>query len=477
MDKVLCQPLDSLPDPLPMVPIAAGHGSAPFDLTIVPPGSKSLTNRAVLLAALTEGNSTIRGALTDAQDAQYMLGAIEALGATIEHAPPPSRLDSTIRITGVGGHWTPKGDSRQVDLDLGNAGTATRFLAAASCFSPKPVVIDGNLRMRERPLGTLTDALPHLGVTVEHLGNSGYPPVRLHPSLSGVPDEAMISLGKTASSQFVSALLLCGPWFPNALTIELTSSITSRSYIEMTVGLLDRLGASVRLAEDLKVIRVGPAEHRAARGQTGIDPFDYAVEPDASGATYFWAAAGLITGARCRVRGIGRDSLQGDADFPEVLARMGITLLEHTDDDATLETRGPRSLTGVLADMADMPDAVMTLAVLCAFAATPSIIRGVRTLRVKETDRIAALQTELGRLGVKVEVAADSDAITITPPEEGIDCSPSAPDVVFQTYDDHRMAMSLGLIGLRRPNVFIQNPRCVAKTYPGYWRDLAKLYT
>jgi 3-phosphoshikimate 1-carboxyvinyltransferase len=337
-------------------------------------------------------------------------------------------------------------------------------------------VIDGNERMRDRPLGSLTDALPMLGMTVEHLGRVGYPPVRLHPALSGPPPEAMIELGKTASSQFISALLLCGPWLASGLTMTLNETITSRSYIEMTVGLLDRLGASVRLAEDLRVIRVGPCEHRADRGRIGIDPFDYAVEPDASGATYFWAAAGLITGARCRVRGIGRDSLQGDADFPEILARMGITLLEHTDDDGTFETRGPRSLTGVLADMSDMPDAVMTLAVCCAFATTPSVIRGVRTLRVKETDRIAALQAELAKIDVKIEVAADSDTITVTPPPNGVECSGRAMPVEFETYDDHRMAMSLALIGLRRPNVCIRNPGCVAKTYPGYWRDLGKLY-
>ncbi len=471
MNESLRLPLDALPDPLAMEPIDAGSLATPFDVTIRPPGSKSLTNRALLLAALAEGQSTIRGALTNAEDAQMMLGALGQLGATCEVGQ-----DHTIRVTGVGGQWKPATDARDVELHLGNAGTATRFLAAAACFSPKPIVIDGSPRMRERPLGDLTDALPHLGVTIEHLGQVGCPPVRLHPSLSGVPDEAMVSLAKTASSQFVTALLLCGPWLADGLTVELTDTITSRSYIEMTVGLLDRLGASVRLAEDLRVIRVGPSEHRAARGHRGIDPFDYAVEPDASGATYFWAAAGLVTGGRCKIHGVGRDSLQGDADFPDVLARMGITLLEHTDDDGTLETRGPRSLTGVLADMADMPDAVMTLAVLCAFASTPSIIRGVRTLRVKETDRIAAMQTELAKIGVTVEATRDSDSITITPPARGIDCSPSVPPVEFDTYDDHRMAMSLALVGLRRPNVFIRKPQCVAKTYPGFWRDLASLY-
>ncbi len=472
MIETLCLPLDALPDPLPMVPIPNSGTRDAFDVTVQPPGSKSLTNRVLLLAALTEGRSTIRGALTNADDAKRMIAAVQRLGAGVDQLQP-----DVLGVQGVGGRWKPvEADARDVELHLGNAGTATRFLAAASCFAPKPVVIDGTPRMRERPLGELTEVLPQLGITVEHLGQVGYPPVRLHPTLSGPPEEAFVQLGKTASSQFITALLLCGPWLPGGLTVELSDTITSRSYIEMTVGLLDRLGASVRLAEDLRVIRVGPAEHRADRGHIGLDPFDYVVEPDASGATYFWAAAGLVTGGRCRVQGVGRDSLQGDADFPDVLARMGITLLEHTDDDGTLETRGPRSLSGVLADMADMPDAVMTLAVLCAFASTPSIIRGVRTLRVKETDRIAALQKELGKLGVQVEASGDSDTITITPPADGIDCSPGVAPVEFETYDDHRMAMALSLVGLRRPNTFIWDPQCVAKTYPGYWRDLARLY-
>ena len=210
----------------------------------------------------------------------------------------------------------------------------------------------------------------------------------------------------------------------------------------------------------------------------GLAGFTYDVEPDASGATYFWAAAALNKGATVRVRGLGDESYQGDADFPEMLARMGATVTASDDTKGIVGVRGPGSLRPLMADMADMPDAAVTLAVCCAFADGTSILRGVKTLRVKETDRIAALQAELAKVGVDVsaDVHGDPDTMTITPPDRGIDCSGSAEPVAFDTYDDHRMAMALSLVGLRRPNVVINDPGCAAKTYPTYFADLAKLY-
>jgi 3-phosphoshikimate 1-carboxyvinyltransferase len=209
-----------------------------------------------------------------------------------------------------------------------------------------------------------------------------------------------------------------------------------------------------------------------------VSAFEYDVEPDAGSATYFWAAAALVPGAVARAEGIEEGSLQGDAEFPRVLARMGATLVDGEGEGGGLGVRGPASLAPVMADMADMPDAAITLAVVAAFAAGPSVIRGLRTLRVKESDRIAALQTELAKMGVRVEtdVRGDKDAITVTPPVRGIEAGPDATPVEFDTYDDHRMAMGLSLVGLRRPNVAVRNPRCVSKTYPGFWRDLARLY-
>lgn len=219
-------------------------------------------------------------------------------------------------------------------------------------------------------------------------------------------------------------------------------------------------------------MRVGPGE----QAQVGIRPFSYEVEPDASGATYFWAAAAMIPGASCTVLGLDDASLQGDAAFPNLLRDMGADVRRATNP-AGLRVTGPSRLAPITCDMADMPDAAMSLASVAAFAPGPTTIRGLGTLRVKETDRIAAMQAELAKVGVTVRQAGpDPDAITVTPPSGGLDCSPSAPRVEFDTYDDHRMAMSLALIGLRRPNVFIRDPRCVAKTYPTFWRDLDSLY-
>lgn len=448
MTSALSQPLRSLPDPLP-IPVAR----AAFHASIRPPGSKSLTNRAILLAALAGGRSVIRAPLLDADDAERMLAAVARLGARVE------RTDGgDLAVEGVGARWAPApGD---LTLDLGNAGTATRFLAAAALLSPAPVVIDGDARMRQRPIGELIDALALLGARAEYLAAPRCPPVRITPPHSLASGSTLI-LPTTLSSQVISALLLVAPFLPGGLTLRLEGRITSRAYVHMTVALLDRLGASVRTSDGLRVIRVAG---------NPLPPFDYAVEPDASGATYFWAAGALVPGASVRIAGLPQDSLQGDAGFPVLLERMGARL---AFDDDSVTVRAPRRLAPVMADMADMPDAAMTLAAVASFAGGPSVLRGLRTLRLKESDRLAALQAELARVGVDVRVHDADDALTLTPPAGGLDCSPSASPVTFDTYADHRMAMSLALIGLRRPNIAVRDPACVAKTYPTFWSDLA----
>ncbi len=455
--EALRQPVADLPDPLPIPTVRTGPGVAPARATVRPPGSKSLTNRALLLAGLAEGTSTLHHPLLGADDAERMLAALTALGAE------PQVEGDLVRVKGVGGKWKvgPEG----VTVNLNNAGTATRFLCAAALVAPGPVTIDGNARMRQRPIAELTELLSSLGAKVEHLIDPGCPPVRITPPKGGVRPSDALEIGETQSSQFISALILTAPFLPEGLTLRLVGDITSSSYVRMTVSLLERLGANIRTAEDLRVIRVLP----------GLTAFDYPVEPDASGATYFWAAGALLPGAEVGVKGLTESSFQGDAGFPELLARMGA---EVTESDDTVRCRGPQTLRPVLADMADMPDATMTLAACCAFATGASILRGVRTLRVKETDRIAALRIELAKLGVTVEenVQGDPDVMTITPPDAGIDCSDDCPPVHFDTYDDHRMAMALALIALRRPNCYINDPKCVAKTYPTYFADLAKLY-
>ena len=458
----LTRPLHELPDPLPVPCLTLDRGRPPLLARVRTPGSKSLTNRALLLAALARGRSLIHRPLLGAEDTECMVRALGVLGARV-------RVDGDVlSVDGVAGRWLPKGDECRLDLE--NAGTAVRFLSAAAALSPVPVVIDGNERMRKRPLGELVDALAELGVRGEYLGSTGCPPVRLSPPATP-PRGVTIELGPTMSSQFISALLLAAPWRPGGLTLKLDGEITSRSYIQMTIGLLDLLGVPVRSSDNLRIVRVATAEG------DGCPAFEYSVEPDASSATYFWGAAAVFPGAICRVEGLDARSLQGDAGFPEILARMGATVIREDDSPPSVGVRGPTTLAPIMADMSDMPDAAITLAVVASFATGRSIIRGLHTLRVKESDRIAGLQTELGKVGVKVEtnVLGDAGAMTISAPLGGIDCSAACPRVEFDTYDDHRMAMGLALIGLRRPNTFIRNPGCVAKTYPGYWGALASL--
>jgi len=463
----LRKPLADLPDPLP-IPTPA----RPFSASVRPPGSKSLTNRALLLGALARGTSTLRNPLLGADDARRMLDALGALGARIDTSNP-----AEVTIEGVDGRWHTPPDG--LTLNLGNAGTATRFLAAAAILSPAPVTIDGNERMRQRPIGELANALRALGAEIQFLGGAHLPPVRISPPARPRGAERALATPTTQSSQFISALLLIAPWLELGVTLRMIGEITSPSYIEMTTGLLHKLGACVQTSDDLRVIRVGPPrlESGAPMG-LGLNAFDYSVEPDASGATYFWGAAALVPGSTCAIRELGPDSLQGDTGFTELLARMGVTVKLTEDAGApSIACAGPKSLKPILADMTRMPDAAMTLASVACFAPGTSVLRGLRTLRVKETDRIAAMQKELAKLGVEVKVGVqgDDDALSITPPRAGVDCSASAPHVEFDTYDDHRMAMSLSLIGLRRPNVFIKDPGCVAKTYPTYWQDFARL--
>jgi 3-phosphoshikimate 1-carboxyvinyltransferase len=253
-------------DPLPVVHLGTG---ARFDVSVTPPGSKSITNRALLLAALAPGESVLRHALTEADDTHRMIAALSLLGAGIER-----ERDSTVRVRGVGGRWKPA--QREVHLDLGNAGTATRFLAAAAVLSPVSVIIDGNPRMRQRPIGELTGALASLGATIQHLGTPDCPPVRIVPPAFEL-HSPKIEFGPLKSSQFVSSLLLIAPWIPGGLTIRHTATVTSPSYVWMSLRLLERLGASVQNSDDLRVIRVGsPAADEAAPRR---EPRSRAVRP------------------------------------------------------------------------------------------------------------------------------------------------------------------------------------------------------
>lgn len=440
--EILKRPLEEMPAELALMPLAGA-----FDVAIRPPGSKSLTNRALLMAALADGESVIRYPLLEADDARVMVAALRTLGVGVEIDG-----DGTAWVRGCGGRL--KGNCT---LNLNNAGTATRFLTAAACLADGPVVLDGNARMRQRPIGELRAMLRNLGVQVDELGHAGCVPLRVIPaSVQG----GVMDVGSMLSSQFVSAVMMVSPYFKLGLEMRFTEAVTSPAYIEMTARLMRETGYAVV---------EGSCAERRVRVAAGLPrAIAYDVEADASGATYFLGAAAVAHGSRCAIEGMPTDSLQGDAAFAGVLDRM---------------RAGAGGLRGVEADLSLMPDTAMTLAAVACFAEGTTTIRGLRTLRVKETDRIAAIVTELAKVGVAVEVfsytaedGAADEGVRITPPPAGIHCSAKAPTVVFETYDDHRMAMSLALIGLRRPNVVIRDPGCVAKTYPGFWRDWALLY-
>jgi 3-phosphoshikimate 1-carboxyvinyltransferase len=495
-------PVDRLP-PLVHVPPLTG----PFDVTVRPPGSKSLTNRALLLAALADGESVLTGALAEADDAQVMVRALRQLGAEIELTPEvepngESCGNATIRVKGVGGRWKIK-PGETVTLNLNNAGTATRFLTAAAVLQPEGsggIVIDGNARMRERPIGELVEALRAMGVTVEYVGREGYPPVRVLPAkLEGL--EPRLRLGRTSSSQFLSALLLVGAFLPRGVHLFMPDGVTSESYVSMTWMLIEGLGikgnsmsAAGESARRVQALgdRLWPATPPdgpmayAPRPFATLPAFRLPIEADASGAGYFWAAASLVEGAAVGPLDVystefqhglaRRECLQSDVFVARALGETS-SWIPRGAFRAKADRMGIRDWLG------NMPDAAMTFVSVAAFREGMSEFTGLRTLRVKETDRIAAIVNELGKIGVQVEPFAYTDekghsdeGVRVRPPEGGVDCSALAPRVEFDTYDDHRMAMSLALIGLRRPNVYVRDPGCVRKTYPTFWRDLAKLY-
>ncbi len=436
----LRRPLADLPNPLPIPTLAA-----PFNLTLTPPGSKSLTNRALLLAALATGDSIIRKPLLDADDANRMLTALRTLGVDTEIHP--SR--ESIIMHGTSG--TLQGN---VEINLNNAGTATRFLTAAALFANGPVTIDGNARMRERPIGELIGFLRTLSAEIEELGSPECVPVRVHGQ--GGLTGGELTIPTTASSQFVSALLMIAPLCEKGLRIHFEGDVTSRSYIDMTVGLMSQTcGVHIETNDDEIIVPAGE-----------LTAIEYEIEPDASSAGYFWAAAAISKKSRMRIPGLTFSSLQSDARLPMILRQMGAPI-EY--DAGGAEVHSADSIDAIAVDLSAMPDAAMTVAVVACFATERSILRGLRTLRVKETDRLAATQTELAKIGATVTI--EGDALVIDPPVQ-MDDAP----VVFDTYDDHRMAMSLALIGLRRKNVSIKEPQCIEKTFPGYWQMLSHLY-
>lgn len=415
-----------MPDPLPIAPV-----DAPIDATVTLPGSKSITNRALVCAALADGTSVLMGVL-HADDTEAMVEALRSLG---------------VEVTGTGhAELTVLGSTerRAGAVDARQSGTTARFLLPLLALGEGMSTLDGDVQLRDRPMGPTFDALRSAGVRVEEQAGAG----RLPVTVAGPLRTGSLAVPGDVSSQFLSGLLLSGPATPDGLELTVTTELISRPYVDMTVAVMEAFGARVDhdVGGGRETWHVAPEPYR---------PTTYAIEPDASAASYAWAAA-LVTGGRVTVPGLHRGSLQGDVAFADVLEQMGAEVTWH--DDAVTVAAGDH-LHGVDVDMAHISDTVPTLAALAALADSPTTIRGVGFIRDKESDRIAAPVAELQRCGI--DAVATDDGMVIRP-------GPVRP-ATFETYRDHRMAMAFGLLGLAVPGMAVRDPGCVAKTFPGYW--------
>lgn len=422
-----------------------------FDVTLSPPGSKSLTNRALIVAALADGMSELDGVLF-ADDTRRMIEALQTLGFTLEVDEAAKR----VVVHGLNG----KIPAESAELFLGNAGTAMRFLTAALCLGHGTYTLDGIPRMRERPIGELVEPLRQLGAEIEYLGEDGYPPLKINGS--AYFEGGFITLEPTLSSQFISALLIAGPITPRGVTLTFDGKITSLPYVKMTLNLLKHFGVGHQWG--------GPKNNAVRVTREDYKAKPYTIEPDASNASYFLAAAAVVPGSRCTIEKLGGESVQGDTEFCSVLGLMGCGVDQRTH--STTVTAPPSGkLRGVDVNLGNMPDMAQTLAAIAILADGPTVIRNVGNLRVKETDRMEAIRVELTKLGAAVKI--DGDDIHIIPPT-GNALTPAAVD----TYDDHRMAMAFSVIGLAAPpgSVTINDPACVNKTYPNFFDDLQKLH-
>jgi 3-phosphoshikimate 1-carboxyvinyltransferase len=422
----------------------------PVDRPVVgrirPPGSKSITNRALICAALADGPSLLRGAL-DSDDTRVMIDALRQVGLQVEH----DREAKTIQIVGCGG----KIPATEAELYIGNSGTTVRFLTAFLALGHGKFRLHGTPRMHQRPIQDLIDALAALGCRAVSETDNGCPPVIV--DAQGLRGGAT-SVRSDVSSQFLSGLLMAAPYAESPITLTVGDALVSKPYVTMTLDVMRAFGAALGDAgRDLRQIAIPTTRYQ---------PRDYEIEPDASAASYFFATA-AITGGEVTVEGLTRRALQGDVQFVNVLEQMGCTVRESADG---LTLCGPERLRGIDVDMNAVSDTVQTLAVAALFADGPTRVRGVAHNRHKETDRIAAPAVELRKLGATVE--EHDDGLTIIPPAAGLKGLHGAE---IDTYDDHRMAMSFALTGLKVPGVVIRDPGCTSKTYPEFFVDLGRL--
>lgn len=422
---------------LPLASYAAGH--------IRLPGSKSISNRILLLSALAEG-TTIVGNLLESDDTERMLDALKVLGVAVV------RIDEgTYRITGCNGRFPVQ----EADLFLGNAGTAFRPLTAVLSLMQGHYRLSGVPRMHERPIGDLVDALRQTGAVITYLEREHFPPLEIHPAIVHPTD---VFINGDISSQFLSGLLMALPLTGEPATIIVSGTLISQPYVTLTMAQMACFG--------VRIERESWQRFNVPGNQVYRSPGSVAVEGDASSASYF-LAAGAIAGGTVRVDGVGSDSCQGDIRFVEALEAMGARIRMGGD---WIESSAPfnnGALKAIDYDCNHMPDAAMTLAVTALFAQGTTTLRNIASWRVKETDRIAAMSTELRKLGAHVE--SGDDFLRITPPG-----GPLAANAVIDTYDDHRMAMCFSLVSLGVP-VRINDPRCVAKTFPDYFEKFATI--
>jgi len=433
--------MPSYPDHLDLEPLDRAAG------TVRLPGSKSISNRVLLLAALAQGRTQIYDLLASG-DVERMLEALSQLGVKITR----ERQD-VVAIEGCSGSFP----ARQADLFLGNAGTAFRPLTAALAMCGGHYKLSGVPRMHERPIGDLVDALRSLGADIRYLGNEGYPPLEIRPATLG--SSTKVQVRGDVSSQFLTALLIALPLAGRQITIEVVGELISKPYIDITLNLMRRFG--------VKIERDGWSSFTIPAHSRLVSPGDVFVEGDASGASYF-LAAGAIGGGPVRVEGVGSGSIQGDVGFANALARMGVRIDVHEN---WIEAASPLDgrLRAFDLDLNAIPDAAMTLAVVALFADGTSRLRNIASWRVKETDRIAAMATELRKLGARVQEGPDF--LEITPPSG----ARLANAVAIDTYDDHRIAMCFSLAALGGVMVRINDPKCVAKTFPDYFERFAEV--
>ena len=418
-----------------MIEIKPGHVK---NTTVCVPGSKSYTHRMLIAAALADGACEVRNPL-HSEDTLITRRCLSEMGVSIEEAR------DHLRIQGTSGRLR----SPENPVDLGNSGTSMRLMAAVAALGQGVCVLTGSQRMQQRPIQDLLVGLNQMGVGARSVNADGCPPIEV---TGGGLKGGSVTIDCRISSQYLSALLLIAPFAKETVTITVSGGLVSRPYVDMTIAVIEEFGIAVDRNGYERFVVTGGQAYRAG---------DHAVEPDCSQAGYFWAAA-AISGAGVTVAGTSKTSLQGDVRFAECLAAMGCRVAEHGDG---IEVSGG-PLTGVIVDMADMPDMVPTLAVVAAFAHGATVIENVAHLRAKESDRLGAVAAELMKMGIEAD-CTDSGLRIVGGHPQG---------AAIDTYDDHRIAMSFALAGLKVPGIKIKDETCVKKSFPNFWEVFKSLY-